>query len=253
MKMFNKFNKMKFIMSIFCFLCAANFNGHFAQAADEPVTMDSRIKTYIYNPNEVFPVILHYGYHNHIDFPKNEFIKNIIVGNRADWEITNSGNRIFLQTYSRQAHTNMTVITNKRTYEFDLVAKGELHETDYDLAYAIKFYYPEEAKVVDTKFNQEENGETGEISDLVQGKINANYVYRGDTEVTPLVAFNDEKFTYLKFREGVVPKVETFTKNGKKQEVKIFSYNGYIIVNNIFPRIKLSYNRKSAYIYNKGL
>ncbi len=246
------YNKIKLLFFVICGVSFANYNISFAHA-DEPVTMDSRIKTYIYNPNEVFPIVLHYGYHNHIDFPKNEFIKNIIVGNKADWEITNNGNRIFLQTYSRSAHTNMTVITNKRTYEFDLVAKGELQEADYDLAYAIKFYYPEEARVVDTKFNTNDDLVTMEIADLVQGKINANYVYKGDNELTPLVAFNDQKFTYLKFKDGIVPKVETFTKNNGKKEVKIFSYNGYLIVNNIFPKIKLSYNKKVVFIYNKGL
>ena len=246
------YNKIKLLFFVICGVSFVNHNISLVHA-DEPVTMDSRIKTYIYNPNEVFPIVLHYGYHNHIDFPKNEFIKNIIVGNKADWEITNNGNRIFLQTYSRSAHTNMTVITNKRTYEFDLVAKGELQEADYDLAYAIKFYYPEEARVVDTKFNTNDDLVTMEIADLVQGKINANYVYKGDNELTPLVAFNDQKFTYLKFKDGVIPKVETFTKNNGKKEVKIFSYNGYLIVNNIFPKIKLSYNKKVVFIYNKGL
>ena len=222
MKMYKEM-KFKFILLIIYGFCIINYNPCNAQAQDEPVTMDSRIKTYIYNPNEVFPIILHYGYHNHIDFPKNESIINIIVGNKADWEITNNGNRIFLQTYSKAAHTNMTVITNKRTYEFDLVAKGELQETDYDLAYAIKFYYPEERRVIDAKLSQDNDLMTMDIADLVQGKINANYVYKGDTDLTPVVAFNDQKFTYLKFKNDIVPKVETFTKGGNKKEIKIFS------------------------------
>jgi type IV secretion system protein VirB9 len=252
MKIFNKIQHKFILFVILGFFAMSMHLIIDAEAQDDPVTMDSRIKTYIYNPNEVFPVILHYGYHNHIDFPKNEFIKNIIIGNKADWEITNTGNRIFLQTYSRSAHTNMTVITNKRTYEFDLVAKGELQETDYDLAYAIKFYYPEEARVVDAKINQDDDLVTMDVSDLIQGRINANYVYKGDSDLTPLVAFNDQKFTYLKFKNEIVPKVETFARNGFAKEVKIFSYNGYIIMNNIFPKIKLSYNKKTVYIYNKG-
>ena len=219
----------------------------------EPITMDSRVKTYIYNPNEVFPIVLHYGYHSHIDFPKSEFIKNIIVGNPSDWEITNRGNRIFLQTYSKSAHTNMTIITSKRTYEFDLLAKGDLKETDYDLAYAIRFYYPEE-KSIDIKDSDKSSSEliTLDIKDLIKGNINANYIYVGDQDITPIVAFNDEKFTYLKFRdEKFIPKIETI--GIKKQKVKIFSYNGYIIIDHVFPKIKLSMNKKSAMIINKAL
>ena len=31
---------------------------------------DSRIKTYIYNPNEVYLLVLHYGFRSHIEFAK---------------------------------------------------------------------------------------------------------------------------------------------------------------------------------------
>jgi type IV secretion system protein VirB9 len=219
----------------------------------EPITMDSRVKTYIYNPNEVFPIVLHYGYHSHIDFPKSEFIKYIIVGNPSDWEITNRGNRIFLQTYSKSAHTNMTIITSKRTYEFDLVARGDLRETDYDLAYAIRFYYPED-NISETKVVEKNDIElaTFDIKDLIKGNINANYIYVGDQDIVPIVAFNDEKFTYLKFKDDkFIPKIETI--GNKKEKVKIFSYNGYIIINHVFPKIRLSMNNRSAVIVNKAL
>ena len=246
MKMLNKLIKIALLLAI-----TTGFKNHAYSV--EPITMDSRVKTYIYNPNEVFPIVLHYGYHSHIDFPKSEFIKNIIVGNPSDWEITNRGSRIFLQTYSKSAHTNMTIITSKRTYEFDLLAKGDLKETDYDLAYAIRFYYPEE-KSIDIKNFDKRDSEliTLDIKDLIKGSINANYIYVGDQDITPIVAFNDEKFTYLKFKdEKFIPKIEII--GSKKQRVKIFSYNGYIIIDHVFPKIKLSMNKKSAMIINKTL
>lgn len=257
MKMFSRnFMKKMIFLLAFCTLS----NGY---SAETPVTMDSRVKTYIYNPNEVFPIILHYGYHSHIDFPKSEIVKNIIIGNPADWDITNNGNRIFLQTYSKEAHTNMTIITNKRTYEFDLIARNEekeiegkngekilVKDTDYDLAYAISFYYPEDNSIVDTKQTDDANRMTLDISDLITGKVNTNYVYSGDSEITPITAFNDKKFTYLKFKnEKFIPKIDTM--GAKKKKVQIFSYNGYIIINDVFPKIRLSSGRKIAFIINK--
>jgi type IV secretion system protein VirB9 len=241
------YNKKKVLL----FLLAVMFNSNLVYSS-EPVTMDSRVKTYIYNPNEVFPVVLHYGYHTHIDLPKNEFVKNIMIGNPADWDIVNNNNKIFLQTYSKEAHTNMTLITNKRTYEFDLVARSDGADADYDLAYAIKFYYPEENSIVDTKQTEDISKMTLDIADLIKGNVNANYVYSGDSEVTPVIAFNDDKFTYLKFKdEKLIPKIKAI--GYKKETVQIFSYNGYIIINNVFPRIELSNGKKVAFIVNKAV
>ena len=59
-----------------------------AYSEDEPLTTDSRIKTYIYSPNEVFLLVLHYGFQSHIEFGKNESIETITLGDSFAWKIT---------------------------------------------------------------------------------------------------------------------------------------------------------------------
>lgn len=247
--------RSNFLKKIFYAILIYNISFKESQAIshNEPITMDSRIKTYIYNQNEVFPIILHHGYHSHIDFPKSEFVQNIIIGNPVDWDITNRNNQIFLQTYSHDAHTNMTVITNKRTYEFDLIAKNNTEEADYELAYAIRFYYPEEN--IELVGNTEENFYENylEINDVVKGRINANYIFYGCGDATPVVAFNDARFTYLKFKDGMnAPRIETFDKGNRIKKAKIFSYNGYVIIDNIFPEIRLFHEGESVLLINKA-
>jgi type IV secretory pathway VirB9-like protein len=39
---------------------------------DLPITSDHRIKTYIYNPNEVYLIVVHSGFQSHIEFAKGE-------------------------------------------------------------------------------------------------------------------------------------------------------------------------------------
>ena len=221
--------------------------------SNQPTTIDSRIKTYIYNPNEVFPVILHHGYHTHIDLPKNEYIKNVIVGNPVDWEIEARGNQIFLQTHSKSAHTNMTVITSKRTYEFDLIAKNHSTENDYELAYAIKFFYPENNSDNGLKFNYDKNLNYGGISNLIRGKINTNYVFYGKWGLAPITAFNDARFTYLKFQNGHIPKIKLYDKNNKRLKANIFLYNNYIIIDKILLKIKLISENECIVLVNKNL
>ena len=121
-------------------------NASFANGSDIPLTTDSRIKTYIYSPNEVYLLVLHYGFQSHIEFAKGENIDTITLGDTYAWKITPLENRIFIKPMEKNIRTNMTIITNKRTYQFDLVAK-ELEDGDEkDLVYVVRFYYPQKKK-----------------------------------------------------------------------------------------------------------
>ena len=107
-----------------------------------PITTDNRIKTYIYNPNEVYLLVLHFGFQSHIEFAKNEEVQTITLGDSYAWKITPLANRLFIKPLEKNIRTNMTIITNKRTYQFDIVAKELEDDEDKDLVYVIRFYYP---------------------------------------------------------------------------------------------------------------
>jgi type IV secretion system protein VirB9 len=113
---------------------------------DMPLTTDNRIKTYIYSPNEIYLMVLHFGFQSHIEFAPGEEIQTISLGDSYAWEITPLANRLFIKPMARNIRTNMTIITNKRTYQFDIVSEdAESHETK-DLVYVIRFYYPKKAR-----------------------------------------------------------------------------------------------------------
>ncbi|AFC74033.1 TrbG/VirB9 family P-type conjugative transfer protein [Rickettsia montanensis] len=109
---------------------------------DLSITKDNRIKTYIYNPNEVYLLVLHFGFQSHIEFAKNEEIQNIILGDAYAWKITPLANRLFIKPLEKDIRTNMTIITNKRIYEFDIASTELMMGNERDLVYVIKFYYP---------------------------------------------------------------------------------------------------------------
>jgi type IV secretion system protein VirB9 len=114
----------------------------FSSDEDLLITTDNRIKTYIYNPNEVFLLVLHFGFQSHIEFAKNEEIQTINVGDSYAWKITPLANRLFIKPLEKNIRTNMTIITNKRTYQFDIVAKELEDGEEKDLVYVIRFHYP---------------------------------------------------------------------------------------------------------------
>jgi type IV secretion system protein VirB9 len=124
------------------------FLGNFtnALASQNSIITDSRIKTYVYSPNDVYLLVLHYGFLSHIEFAKNESIETITLGDSFAWKVTPLGNRLFIKPLERNIRTNMTIITNKRTYQFDIVAKELLSGEEKDLVYVIRFQYPKKSR-----------------------------------------------------------------------------------------------------------
>lgn len=113
-----------------------------AQAVtDIPITTDSRIKTYIYNADEVYLMVLKFGYQSHIEFAKGEEIETISLGDTYSWKLTPLGRRLFIKALENNIRTNMTIITNKRTYNFDVISKDNIADPD-EISYVVKFYYP---------------------------------------------------------------------------------------------------------------
>lgn len=127
--------------SVIANACAGNM--HIDNDVDDlAITTDNRIKTYIHNPNEVYLLVLHFGFQSSIEFAKNEEIQNIVLGESYAWKMTPLANRLFIKPLEKNIRTNMTIITNKRTYQFDVVSKELEEGREKDLVYVVRFYYP---------------------------------------------------------------------------------------------------------------
>src|SRR5580698_1937810 len=109
----------KTLTCLFLLLCSP------AWGADVPVPVatDSRIKTFVYSENDVFNLVTHYGYESNIEFGPSEEIETISVGDRVPFQIVPAGRRMFIRAMLANARTNMTVVTNKHTYQFDLISE----------------------------------------------------------------------------------------------------------------------------------
>lgn len=134
------------IVAILLVLSSLN-SSNAATHYDDVLTTDSRIKTYVYSPNNIYLLVLHYGFQSSIEFAQNEHIEFFTVGDSYAWKITPVGNnRLFIKPMKRDMRTNMTIITNKRTYQFDIVARELKNEEDKDLVYVVRFQYPKKSR-----------------------------------------------------------------------------------------------------------
>jgi type IV secretion system protein VirB9 len=125
--------------------------------ADEPITTDNRVKTYVYNENEIYPLVIFYGYQTSIEFANGEEVATISMGDSYAWQMTPVGRRIFIKPLEDNIHTNMTILTNKRAYQFDLFSKKAQETINNELVYVMRFYYPENEENQDVSVSTEDS------------------------------------------------------------------------------------------------
>lgn len=156
-----------------------------ALSYDSPVAIDSRIKTLIFSENEVFRLVVHYGYQTSIEFQEGEEVQSISVGNNYAWTLTPLGRRLFIKPLEDNILTNMTILTNQRAYQFEIQSKPISNSIDEELVYVVRFFYPGEgfdSKRPDVAFNEVES-----IPALKP--YNFNYTLTGPDKFAPLKVF----------------------------------------------------------------
>lgn len=102
---------------------------------------DKRVKFISYNHEQVVKLIGHYGYSTDIQFAPGENVTNIAMGDPDAWEVAPVENHIFIKPTGEQATTNMTVLTDRRVYTFDLSATGK---KTGDMYFQVNFRYPQD-------------------------------------------------------------------------------------------------------------
>lgn len=224
-----------------------------------PTAIDSRIRVIVYTPNDVFKYTGYYGYQASIEFSPSEEIINISMGDTTGWTILPNGNRLFMKPIEKDATTNMTLITNKRTYFFELYAEEAASIRDPDMVFNVKFLYPDEEESEDMhSYHAHSSSESVAIPDLMHPEnLNFNYTINGNEEIAPIKIFDDGEFTYLQFRDKnkVIPAIFAVDEELRESMVnsKIDSKTeNLIVIEQVFPKLALRHNDKVLCIFNEA-
>lgn len=232
-------------------------------SASMPITTDSRIKTLVFNPNEVFAITTHYGYQCNIEFGPKETIETISLGDRVAWQISPAGRRLFIRAQEENAHTNMTVITNQRAYQFDLrSSSADAVFGSEALTYVVRFFYPDESGISAPppapKMAAPAPVATGNIpvtNELPSPmQFNYHYTYSGPDAIAPVKIFDDGKSTFFKFATAEAsPKIAIVTAKGETLDVPTRrTSDGLIAVNAVAPRFTITQAGQQVAVYNEA-
>lgn len=265
---------LRYLPALLAVLIAAT---HAAPAlAEVPIVTDSRIKTFVYNPNEVFTITTHYGYQSNIEFGAKENIETVSVGDRVAWQIIPAGRRLFIRAQEENAHTNMTVVTNLRAYQIDLRSSGaDAVFGSEELVYVVRFYYPDETSGVSPALYTPPAMQapmmpvsTGMVPQPMApmamqapaptaAPMNSGYNYRytfsGPNTAAPVKIYDDGRSTFFKFRDGRAPKFSVITARGEELDVPARTVGqGVYAVDMLAPRFSLRSSSGQVVVYNES-
>lgn len=212
---------------------------------------DKRLKVILYSPNEVFKFTGHYTYHSIIEFSEDETIENISMGNSLGWQMVPAGHRLFLKPIQNDAVTNMTLITDRRMYFFELHAAEATGIDDPNLSFITRFIYS------DTKDNSDIRQYTVEKGpDLSEPeKYNFNYTISGSEYISPQLIFDDGEFTYLRFRDlnADIPAFFLVDSEGKESLVNYHKEGDYIVIERVTSRFTLRNGPDVVCVFNERI
>jgi type IV secretion system protein VirB9 len=175
-----------------------------AQGAAAMQDRDSRVLERYYSPETVYPISGIMGIQTAVLFADEERIENIAIGDGSNWQVTPNkrANILFIKPIATKKVTNLTIVTNRRTYLFELNSVNQKAAPIFTL----RFIYPPdpvEPEIPDlTKIPPEAMSE----SNAVQApKINFNWAKSGKASLWPSEIFDDGTLTYLRWPKDVSP------------------------------------------------
>jgi len=227
-------------LSLACGLAGPAMAQTAAPAADSrtQTMLSSRIRTYLYTSDDIYPVVGTLGFQSIIEFAPDERVVNVAIGDAMGWQITpiKDGHRLFLKPLEQAPLTNMTVVTNRRQYLFELSVDDDREK----LTYVTRFYYQPETVVK----------EKPPASPLNR---NTAYTVQGAPAVSPSRVFDDGRVTYFAWPEQAdLPAIFVIGADGAEGLANAVVKNGFLVVDQIAPRFVLRSDKAVATVVNNG-
>jgi type IV secretion system protein VirB9 len=227
--------------------------------ASPALAEDARLVSRLYNPNEVVRINGQTGVQASIAFAEDEHIENVAIGDSASWQVTPNRrtNILFVKPLNARAHTNMTVVTDRHTYYFDLVAGAGAHPL-----YVLRFTYPEPSATTPgssaasaqlTATESQVIADPAASAPVDPASLNFAWQTRGKARLFPARIYDDGSSTYVSWPVGSpIPAILIDDGRGNEGPVNFAVRGDVIIVDGVPSIIKLRSGKDLATLENRG-
>nr|WP_260610133.1 TrbG/VirB9 family P-type conjugative transfer protein [Sphingomonas sp. IC081] len=219
-----------------------------------PALADERLVERPFADNQVVRIDGKAGVQATIAFGKGESIENVAVGDSQTWQITPNkrADLLFVKPLEASARTNMTVVTNRHTYFFDLVASAKARPL-----YMLRFTYKDEpaetapaipgAALAGLEPSERAIAE-GDAMAMPADPAALNFAWKrtGAPRLLPARVYDDGLSTYLLWPENTaVPAILVQNEKGEEGPVN-YAVRGQTIVVAEVPRLIILRSGKAS-------
>jgi type IV secretion system protein VirB9 len=169
-----------------------------------PAPKENRIVRYTYSPDVIFRVLSVPGLTTHLELGEDEGVKETpAIGDSAQWMVTGGPRHLFIKPLRFDLETSLTVVTNKRVYQFQLLS-GKTSAAQ--VFQKVSFHYPDREMEVKLRKETETavvEAEQTRLSDQVvaanldPAALDFGYDIAGDAPFKPSAVYTNGKFTFL--------------------------------------------------------
>ena len=208
-----------------------------------------RIKTVEFSDNAVLMIEGCSNFQTTVMFGAGEQIENVGLGDANLWQVmpNKRGDLLFVKPLVAQAFSNMTVITARRTYNFELRSATDAACRRGDVVYTLRFHYP------DLPAAQPAMTADPEAALPPPEKRNASYTYAGDKDLVPFRIFDDGKSTYFLWAKGVAtPAIYVIGSDDKESLVNYANHGEYVAVDLVGKAFVLRRGEHSVRLNNEA-
>ncbi|WP_172458322.1 TrbG/VirB9 family P-type conjugative transfer protein [Legionella quinlivanii] len=219
----------------------------FGQQLPQSTKQDARVTLVPFQEHNVVKLKARTFTNTQILFNRNETILVVEGGDNAGWMVTFHEHlpyMVFVKPALFNSDTNMTVVTDKHNYYFQITSNKSIDSDSVKPIYALQFTYPKEEKA---KLEAARKAAVLRNASLnKQHKdpktLNWNYRFSGRAELTPQHVYDDGQFTYFEFSPTQpVPAVFAVdNKQGKESIVNTRRQGHLLIIQRLAPPVHLA-------------
>jgi type IV secretion system protein VirB9 len=221
---------------------------------------DARLVERLYDPAQVVRIDGRVNVQTTIRFGDDEQIENVAVGDSSTWQITPNrrANLLFVKPLAPRAVTNMTVVTNRRTYLFDLIASPGSRPL-----YVLGFTYPAEPE---TEVQLAEDGTplppptalelaaaNDDLAVIDPATLNFAWASTGAAQLLPERIYDNGDATFLAWPAGApMPAILVKDQEGTEGPVNFAVRGDLIVLDSVPAQIILRSGEDMATLTNNG-
>jgi P-type conjugative transfer protein VirB9 len=221
---------------------------------------ENRIVRYTYSPDVIFRVMALPNLTTHLELGEDEGVKETpAIGDQAQWMVTGGPRHLFIKPLRFDLETSLTIVTNKRTYQFQLISGKTAGAQVFQ---KVSFIYPDRELEVKLRketetavVEAEQNRLTGQVvaTNVDPATLDFAFKIEGDAPFKPTAVYTNGKFTFLVMPNTQDSPAIFLLDDDDNPSLINYKVNGnMIVVERVAPKLLLKLGNVELKIIKRG-